>query len=94
MLKRIEVYGLGMAYEVVCTFCDKSFGADKLYGDRWEAALNAGGAGWEIRIGMGGYHCIFCQECYEKNQKEINELRENERLDSIGEDPLVEPIMD
>ena len=94
MLKRIVVYGLGMAYEVVCTCCGKSFGVGKLYGDRWEAVKIAGRAGWETRIGKGGYHFIFCPECYEKNQKEINELRENERLDSIGEDPLVEPIMD
>ncbi|KKN12238.1 hypothetical protein LCGC14_1018550 [marine sediment metagenome] len=94
MLKRIEVYGLGMAYEVQCTFCGKSFGAEKLHGDRWEAALNAGEAGWETQIGKGGYHVILCPECLEKDQKEINALRENERLDSIGEDPIVEPIMD
>ena len=91
MLKRIEVYGLGMAYEVICTFCDKSFGADKLYGDRWEAALNAGGAGWEIQIGKEGYHCIFCPECYEKDQKEIDELRKNARLDQMPETQSLEP---
>ncbi len=80
MLKRIEVYGLGMAYEVVCTFCDKSFGAEKLHGDRWEAVENAGGAGWETRIGKGGHHCIFCPECFDKDQKEITALREMENV--------------